>query len=532
MEKLFFNGVDIFNPLQGKMDKVIDYFVNFYGEKYRERITEKLMNTTFIFLPQIDRFDKITYFSLLLEKQFKIENELFKSVGERYRVDLFDEYGEHVPIDLIARSRDKFKNNQPMDEYEKVVLEYFSMSCHPKNSKENILKKFDDVLLAYNNQVLPKITQLTNEKEIIIKQLTSLIPDVKKLGKQAKIDMREMMENQFYGLLEKRGIKIADENELNSITQINGKWKSVSVETLKQLEVFCELIKQEALPLIATPSQKEKYIKFFNFLGFNYGSNYANYYSDTALSDVIFDENLIHSLNRREKELEVDQTCANPLLMEALQEVFSLNIKYNVNRQDVIRGINSFVNDGSFMGFEISYLEGETNKLKSVCVCRDYLRLSTATIVHEMNHIIEDCLVGEDDEAFYTKSGFDIIPFEKTESNCFDYSKFMKGENRTFESFSEIVNEYIALKIAEDMKKDGFFLGAQDDEEDEALYRNGFYIFDKLISENKNLIIESRLSNDSLGLGRYLGLDEFKKLAGIADDVLYSERQVLLAESI
>ena len=40
-------GTNIFNPIEGKLDKVIEYFVKFYGEKYRQRIEERLKSTTF-----------------------------------------------------------------------------------------------------------------------------------------------------------------------------------------------------------------------------------------------------------------------------------------------------------------------------------------------------------------------------------------------------------------------------------------------------------------------------------------------------
>ena len=49
-------GVNIFNPIEGKLDKIIDYFVKFYGEKYRERITQRLTHSTFLFLGSVSKY--------------------------------------------------------------------------------------------------------------------------------------------------------------------------------------------------------------------------------------------------------------------------------------------------------------------------------------------------------------------------------------------------------------------------------------------------------------------------------------------
>ena len=50
--KLILDGIDVFNPIDGKIDDLIELFVNFQGEKYRDKITKNIKNTFFIFLPK------------------------------------------------------------------------------------------------------------------------------------------------------------------------------------------------------------------------------------------------------------------------------------------------------------------------------------------------------------------------------------------------------------------------------------------------------------------------------------------------
>ena len=49
--ELRIDGVNVFNPLEGKLDDIIECFVEFYGERHRESITQKIKDTKFLFLP-------------------------------------------------------------------------------------------------------------------------------------------------------------------------------------------------------------------------------------------------------------------------------------------------------------------------------------------------------------------------------------------------------------------------------------------------------------------------------------------------
>ena len=53
MAKINVLGTNIFNPVENKMQGIIDTFVEYYGEKYRDRITQKLNDAFYIFAAQI-----------------------------------------------------------------------------------------------------------------------------------------------------------------------------------------------------------------------------------------------------------------------------------------------------------------------------------------------------------------------------------------------------------------------------------------------------------------------------------------------
>ena len=79
------DGVNIFNPIEGVLDKIIEYFVKFYGEKHRERINDRVLRTTFLFLGEIDKGSKTStladlknYYS---KKVKEICNEYYKEIS-------------------------------------------------------------------------------------------------------------------------------------------------------------------------------------------------------------------------------------------------------------------------------------------------------------------------------------------------------------------------------------------------------------------------------------------------------------------
>ena len=50
MIKHGYENINIDNPLEGKLEKLIDYFVEFYGEENRKLIEERIHNTQFAFI--------------------------------------------------------------------------------------------------------------------------------------------------------------------------------------------------------------------------------------------------------------------------------------------------------------------------------------------------------------------------------------------------------------------------------------------------------------------------------------------------
>lgn len=521
MDKLMFNGVNILNPLEGKLDEVIEYFVAFYGEKYRERITEKIKSTTFIFVPRDrGRFNAKVYEKDLNELIEQEINKMYEKLCFKLGVNLFTAENERYPITTIAKVRRKIANGEPLMFGEQNLYSAFKNSNGKVLSDKEILSLIDVCIMEYDKTISPKIKELHEQKERVLAFYENAIPSTDEIKKQAKIDIRQLMELYFFKLLESRNIDLTQPGEIPNIVDVNGKKIAVSREILKQLEVFCELFKQERFPEFATPSQREKYINLFKFFGFDYGENYKEYTQDRALKGLIFNGYLQDAIMDVEDMAEGEIKTANTFYLDAVDIIESLGIKYEVNKDDVLYALESYMYSDKVDGMAISYLD-KNNQLKAVCFCEDYLNLATSTLVHELNHIVQESLIGESARAFYTKTGYDIIPFEKTEGSLFFEMKLTNAGNRQFEMLNEIINEYLSLKIFELMKADEFEIGVAANVD--SAYYDGFYVFDRFIKENMEPIIESCFSTDKRALGNIIGDTEFKRLAEIAEDVLCSK---------
>lgn len=514
MDKLMFNGVNVLNPLEGKIQEVIEYFVAFYGEKYRERITQKINNTTFIFAPKdegnFNRENLALKINACIKNQFE---KIFYEMAIKHDVDLFEENGEAIPITRIARTRYNLASGQPLNLGEKAVYTTFKESSGGLLNDQAIIDLIDKFLIEYSKVVEPKIKELEAERDIILNAYEKAFSGAQKIKKQAKIDIRELMEIYFYGVFAK-GQRPSTEGNIDASNSF------VARADAKQLEVFCELVKQESFPSILTQSQQEKYIKFFKYIGFDHGDVYKRYTEDEKLQKLVFNGTLMESIMFVEEAMEDDIKRLNQFYTNAEDIVNAIDIKYETNRDDLLYALEEFMFGDKVNGMAVSYLD-QDNQLKAVCFCEDYFNLATSTLIHELNHIVQECLIGENSSAFYTKTGFDIIPFEKEDGSLFYEINLTSAGNRPFEMLNEIINEYLSLRIFESMRLDGVKIGIG--KEIVSAYYDGFYVFDKFIKENLEAIVDNCFSADKRALGAVIGDTEFKRLAEIAEDVICSE---------
>ena len=109
------DGVDVFNPIEGKLDRLIEYFVDFYGEENREKITSRLKNTTYFFTGEIGATVEHTTLNDLEEyfnkKKAVVAENLFKELGVESLENVSYFRLSKEPFVELAKVVKDFKNN-------------------------------------------------------------------------------------------------------------------------------------------------------------------------------------------------------------------------------------------------------------------------------------------------------------------------------------------------------------------------------------------------------------------------------------
>ncbi|MBQ8425304.1 MAG: hypothetical protein IJX17_04715 [Clostridia bacterium] len=153
MDKCIYKGVDIFNPIEGKIQYFVDSFVKIYGEKHRTVIERRLKNAKYFFLGC--DFDVIIkkYQELKQEELKKIDNS--KNMSPSLKKLKKNEIKEKYDL-IIGVFEDTKKKLTEIDErYERAIENYISdrinlvrgFNKKPKLKNEEV-KKYVPTLLG------------------------------------------------------------------------------------------------------------------------------------------------------------------------------------------------------------------------------------------------------------------------------------------------------------------------------------------------------------------------------------------------
>lgn len=135
----------------------------------------------------------------------------------------------------------------------------------------------------------------------------------------------------------------------------------------------------------------------------------------------------------------------------------------------------------------------EENTLHPLCFLNEFTKLGTETFVHECNHIIAtDRVCNDRGEFLGYKTGFRFC-------------------SKQYELLDEVVNDYLALKVYDMMKADGFVVGGE--KFIPSTYANAFPLLKNFIEDNLEDIKECLMSEDAFMFAKKIGVENFDMLA-------------------
>lgn len=524
------NGTNIFNPLEDKTQEIIEFFVSYYGEEHRERITERLNNTTLIFTsrnlfgenPLIDNVKN--FYS---QKEQFIYNKIFSEFplytpktpskfntpGDAYlvREAIGGDSIDFLIYDQITDLIEMFGLEKPdcplVDYNHKTIDKWLSTG----DNKTRVLRCLNRILRISKDKYGDVLSQLNQERQLAISQLQTNDNKIESaLNKNSNL-CRIIIGKYLLQNCPKMQKLTAD--EFSDDVDIFMSIMQLGVENFIKKDDF---LRTESLVLI----------ELFKHMGFNLGNNIRKYQTNYKLLACIFDNQLCKQVNDNAKQSVVEMCKNNPYFREVLQTIQSLDVKGG--NLELAYSALQFVQNISTQGaVMLQYIDAKTDELKYVCLFPDAVSVCDYAIFHELNHVIESSLVSSSDKGFVAKCGFEV--YEREYLNIdFSFENLLAGKKsngeeisrpkRESEIFNEIINDYFALQIHQKVRKEKkiYAIG----EMQLSSYMSCYNFLKDFIVKYEKQIINCRLSKDPKAFEKLIGKENMQLLS-ISFDFLF-----------
>ncbi len=490
MLKYVVGDVDIFNPLDGKLDQCIEYFVKFYGEKYRERITNRLKNTTYLFLGEFSPLYKYSTGSSIVSH--------FKELKKNVVRDFFSTYNIHSNIDFLYTTfvemiADVKNGGRRLSVWSAKNLAYLLDALD--------LKKFPEPKPAFEQYrafVLSalKDKKISRELHIKLREMSETWYKYYQKTYEGWDEVLDSVEKTFNDLesdmFEKSNSRDAqiDEFILNYIfTKRNIDLRN-NKDKINLIETFKDILEKN--DDFVTQYDIEQRIKLYKALGFE-GEKYKSFKKNPELIKFFGEQSLYDGYDyiKMMANIKISKSC--PYIQHGVEiikksPIMGSNILFTTMLQNFV--IDNFNTVGCMYA-----MHSKENEIHCLCITPQYFNLDTSALIHEMNHIIESDILQINGYIVDTKIGFDS--YEDT--------------SRRYTPLNEVINDYLALKVYDLCKQDGFSIGnAKFTRSD---YSKAFPLLKDFLDENLQDIIECRMSEDRLKFANKIGMKNFNKLA-------------------
>lgn len=499
-----FEGKNIFNPIDNRMQEVIDTFVEFYGEENRNHISSQLNNAKILFLGQVGYYGRNSlaktieycFFNKQIEKIKKLLNTNIDvdPIQFRHLLFKFNVNGNNKKYDvmILMQGLGMFEKVQDEDQKNEIyeILKQDVQSYHKFLEKVYKLKK-------YYQQIEDKKDQVINHLPENLKSLSTL--DDLKNQYNTKIKQLLIDYGKKNNLKLNFNIELADlENIIDAILSKNT-FAFVNINDVKNL---------------------------LNFLGIEYDRNeddYEKIFNNEKLIKFLSDEKFCDSFNNLKIERYKNEIENNLFFKDFIDNFSDSSKLFNFNK--IVDSVVNFIFSNSSAGYVQMVSEGE--KAYNFCVLPQAFDLNDALLFHEFTHIVESDFNRDEKGILNYKVGFLEVDLKETKEK-YNLKKIVKNilQNQDEEDieegqiddfkidtyFNEVVTDYLACKIYDIFKEKYKPIGLIE-EQFFSSYSIAFPIIHRFLDDNLEDIKECRISNDANAFKKLIGEDCYRKIA-------------------
>ncbi len=474
----FYDRTNLYNPLEGKKKEVVNYIVDFFGEKYRNKIENNLSDIDIIF-----------------------------SIRSSHRGDDYQDIHKNNLIELTENCLNEWINKAKVldrrqfaidaNQLEKLRLWKDDLNIHGKYSKE--IYNFMWSIYDYEPLLLQVMLNNKNFVQNLKKELNTL-DDIYRNKYKVQFDD---INQKFYRLSVlpfKEEVETLENNFKN-------KWLNIFEEKICK-NLFIEKSKKN-----------ESAIKEIASLFYDYKNLYPNFF------EYLVKEQLV-SINIEDVELKAKNLNSERLMLNfdfdkerRLLDEEIYDLKNGVAM--TLKGLNEF--DPKNMDFNLNYLKkdlrlgnsgvihslycDETKKFFHYIRVDSPIELKEEDLIHELLHGAQfDCV----DEKAFKRTGIHYVSFN-------DYKTF--GDR----NLNEVINEYFTCKIMDKIIKDDFIINRNFEElnltKSHSLYSNAFPFVEDFLKTNLQDLKECCMSSNHKLIYEYYGEDNVRALNQLIEEI-------------
>ena len=515
MSSFSINGVDLFDPLNGKMEWIKEYFVKYYGEQYRDRIEEKIDNTILLFYGSTNAKS----FTRSIHKYYNNQRKLIAKSFMRKYYPKYDENASYKEIDfsdlqgICQRIIDKKASHEEIIDLAKL-LGFGNKLSDPQISDKGKDKACNKLLKNKN----------------FSRQVQDMVDRWQGLGWKQQYSNIDEEENAFqlrlkkYDNSEKRIYDQGRRQRQEVVARLLMRHTGLSKQEIfdKDHREYIGLCADYALKRkeFISDYDKARFIKLFNFLGFNLGEDFDQYANCQDLQKLFKTSQLKSRLESIDRRMYRRILMNNPFFARGLQKLLK-NEVVDINNCAAILSNYVFSSGCGACAMAAKKRNGQS---VGICFFPMAVNIDTETVIHELNHVLsmEVDENSKEDDAARVKLGFDTL-IMNLEADPLDLNllgKKGKGNRskRVYEGFEEAVNTYIARQIANDMESNSIKLGLGD--EIECMYNNAVDMLEPFLRKNVDKIKHYRMNGECSKFVKEVGFGVFNSLAEFTNTLM------------
>lgn len=424
-------------------------------------------------------------------------------------IDIFNPLDGNMKYFIDAFAKVYGEKHRPVIEKRLKNAKYFFLGGDFDFIIQNYKQRMQEEINKINSYSITDNLKKLKTEEVIGRY--QLIINIFQNSAKKSQEIEKLYQNARVELLSKHINAIRKKNKLDSLDPALTK---VYANTLYEiLTIGSDKIKSNKL--LFSEQKKQQYIDLFKTIGYQ-AKNFDGYLKNKRLLNDIFDLNLVMTLNYWNKTQTQEENKANICTADLIRQLNALQI-YGGSDDYISIGTQYIKGQSPNAAFAIGCLS-QKSSFTSLCFCKNGIHLNIDDLTHEMGHIIDSFVVKSNQQGFYYKSGFELhyhpLDYSSTKNPLVPSSG--EKDYRLYELFNEMINEYICLQVAKEVKKSGKTI-VFGERKGKSKYAYGFEIFEDFLKKYQSKLIDLKMLIDTQdGAKQYFGEQNLKDLAILA----------------